>query len=246
MDVDFNHAESLGLDKKLFQTDLQAVLNDPDVDIAIELIGGTTTARDITKKFLKAGKNRRQAVLVCTDSFGEWKGLSLSEEPQLRLPAQAVFSGSGMHLLPIQADSQAALLDRLDKLSTQVALGESLPELAGQTLADFTNAESQTYTLGLVGSSTDELLSEIEHAQRGIERAFETGKDWQSPAGSAFSETPGRVHRVFNYGTEPVVINFAGLFPPCYANYNSTIFVDGPRCEGNSGRSHLEVIPPCE
>ena len=64
-------------------------------------------------------------------------------------------------------------------------------------------------------------------------------------AGSAFSETAGRVHRVFNYGTEPVVINFAGVFPPCYANYNINIFVDGPHCEGNSGRSHLERIPPC-
>ena len=66
------------------------------------------------------------------------------------------------------------------------------------------------------------------------------------PAGSAFSETPGRVHRVFNYGTEPVVINVAGVFPPCYANYNSNIFVNGPRCEGNSGQSLLENVPPCE
>ncbi len=41
-----------------------------------------------------------------------------------------------------------------------------------------------------MGSSTDELRREIEHAQRGIERAFETGKDWQSPAGSAFSAQP--------------------------------------------------------
>jgi len=65
------------------------------------------------------------------------------------------------------------------------------------------------------------------------------------PAGSAFSETPGRVHRVFNYGTEPVVINFAAVLPPCYANYNNAIFVDGPRCEGTSGRSLLEKIPPC-
>jgi quercetin dioxygenase-like cupin family protein len=64
-------------------------------------------------------------------------------------------------------------------------------------------------------------------------------------ADSAFSERSGRVHRVFNYGTEPVVINFAGVFPPCCANYNSSIFVDGPRCEGTSGRSHLEKIPPC-
>jgi quercetin dioxygenase-like cupin family protein len=65
------------------------------------------------------------------------------------------------------------------------------------------------------------------------------------PAGTAFSETAGRVHRVFNYGTEPVVINVVGIFPPCYANYNSNIFVDGPRCEGTSSRSLLEKNPPC-
>src|SRR6266567_2805802 len=64
-------------------------------------------------------------------------------------------------------------------------------------------------------------------------------------AGSAFSETPGRVHRVFNYGTVPVVINFTAIVPSCYGNYNNTILVDGPRCEGNSGKSHLEKVPPC-
>lgn len=64
-------------------------------------------------------------------------------------------------------------------------------------------------------------------------------------AGSAFSETPGRVHRVFNFGTVPVVINFTTIVPSCYANYNSTIFVSGPNCEGASGKSHLEKIPAC-
>ena len=64
-------------------------------------------------------------------------------------------------------------------------------------------------------------------------------------AGSAFSEIPGRVHQVFNNGTVPVVINFTVIVPPCYGNYNNTILVEGPRCEGRSGRSHLEQIPPC-
>src|SRR5207237_6879836 len=66
-----------------------------------------------------------------------------------------------------------------------------------------------------------------------------------APADIAFSETPALSNRVFNYETEPVVINFAAVLPPCYANYNNAIFVDGPRCEGTSGRSHLEKIPPC-
>ena len=65
-------------------------------------------------------------------------------------------------------------------------------------------------------------------------------------AGSAFSERPGRVHRVFNFGTDPVTIVFTGIFPACYGNYNITLFVpDGPRCEGDSGKAHLEKIPAC-
>jgi PfaB family protein len=140
--------------------------------------------------FQKTGENHRQAVLVCTGPSGELTGLELTDEPLLRLPCQSTFSSTGTHLMPIQADSQANLLDRLDQLSTQLALGESLPELASQYLANYDSTESHTYTLGLVSSSTDDLLREIEHAQRGIERSFETGKDWQSPVGSAFSAQP--------------------------------------------------------
>ena len=67
------------------------------------------------------------------------------------------------------------------------------------------------------------------------------------PAGSAFSETPGRVHRVFNYGTEPVVINFAAVFPPCYANYNSSIFVATDRAarELAADRTWKKSRPAC-
>ena len=65
------------------------------------------------------------------------------------------------------------------------------------------------------------------------------------PAGSAFSEKPGAVHRVFNFGTVPVVINFTAIVPSCYGGYNSTILVTGPTCEGDSDRSRLEKVPPC-
>ncbi len=139
---------------------------------------------------LKLTPSRRQAVLVCADTSGRSKGLVLTEQPQLRFPVQAAFSRAGMQLLPIQANSLDALLDRLDQLSVQLDSGASLSELANQCLADYDSTASQPCALGLVGASTDELRREIEHAQRGIERAFETSKDWQSPAGSAFSAQP--------------------------------------------------------
>jgi quercetin dioxygenase-like cupin family protein len=64
------------------------------------------------------------------------------------------------------------------------------------------------------------------------------------PAGSAFQEDPGHVHRIFNLGSVPVVVLRTDILPPCYVN-QGTIFVSGPNCEGNSGRSHLEPIAPC-
>src|SRR5512140_2422076 len=62
------------------------------------------------------------------------------------------------------------------------------------------------------------------------------------PAGTAFSEVPGKVHRVFNYGTVQAVFSWVEIYPAC-DTHQGTIFVNGPTCLGNSGRSRLEPIP---
>jgi quercetin dioxygenase-like cupin family protein len=64
------------------------------------------------------------------------------------------------------------------------------------------------------------------------------------PAGSAFDEPPGKVHRVFNLGSDPVVVIRTDILPSCY-QHQGTVFVTGPECEGDSERSHLEPIAPC-
>jgi quercetin dioxygenase-like cupin family protein len=63
-------------------------------------------------------------------------------------------------------------------------------------------------------------------------------------AGSAFEEAPGHVHQIFNLGSDPVVVLRTDILPACYKDHG-TIFVSGPSCEGDSGRSHLEPIEPC-
>ncbi len=63
-------------------------------------------------------------------------------------------------------------------------------------------------------------------------------------AGSATMEPPGRVHRLFNFGQEPVVCTGAAIFPGCDPN-NGTVFVNGPHCLGNSGKSQREPVPDC-
>lgn len=57
VDLDFTHARTLGLDEELFTNDLDTVLSDAEVSIVVELIGGTTIAKDVTKKILRAGKH---------------------------------------------------------------------------------------------------------------------------------------------------------------------------------------------
>lgn len=53
----FNTARQLGFDPSLFQEDLEVVLQDPDVQCVVELVGGTTTAKEFVERSLKAGKH---------------------------------------------------------------------------------------------------------------------------------------------------------------------------------------------
>jgi len=57
VDINFTTAQQLGLDPALFQKDLNVALNDPEVQCVVELIGGTTLARDVIRKALEAGKH---------------------------------------------------------------------------------------------------------------------------------------------------------------------------------------------
>ncbi len=57
VDIDFIVAEQIGLDKKLFCKDLGAAIGREDVQIVVELVGGTTAARTIVEKAIRAGKH---------------------------------------------------------------------------------------------------------------------------------------------------------------------------------------------
>jgi homoserine dehydrogenase len=57
VDVDFTHARDLGLDEKLFCTDLDAAIAREDVQIVVELVGGTTIAKKIVAQAIAAGKH---------------------------------------------------------------------------------------------------------------------------------------------------------------------------------------------
>ncbi|HUX49487.1 MAG TPA: homoserine dehydrogenase [Spirochaetia bacterium] len=57
VDRDFTNARKLGIPESAYTTDLQVALTDPDVKIVLELVGGTTIARDFIMRALTAGKH---------------------------------------------------------------------------------------------------------------------------------------------------------------------------------------------
>jgi hypothetical protein len=81
--------------------------------------------------------------------------------------------------------------------------------------------------VGVVEGRCEESAGVCEESAVGPQRV---GAAETNTAGSAFTELPGVIHRVFNYGTEPVEIIVTAIVPPRYAGYTGTILVNGPRC----------------
>ncbi len=68
----------------IFTLEYQDVINDPEVDIVVEVIGGTTIAKDIVEGALKAGKNVVTANKALMATFGdELMSLARKQEKEL-------------------------------------------------------------------------------------------------------------------------------------------------------------------
>ncbi len=70
-DLNFDHARAINLDESLFTKDIDQVLNDEDIDIVVELVGGTTIAKTITEKVLNAKKHIVTANKALLATYGE-------------------------------------------------------------------------------------------------------------------------------------------------------------------------------
>jgi homoserine dehydrogenase len=57
VDADIKRPRNFAVPPELLTTDLEKVLRDPDISVAIELVGGLEPARTIVLKLLEAGKN---------------------------------------------------------------------------------------------------------------------------------------------------------------------------------------------
>ena len=88
---DPKQAEAHGV-SNLFTLDYHDIVNDPDIDIVIELIGGTTVARDVVVSALEAGKNVVTANKALMATHGE-EVMHLAEKMNREIAFEASVGG---------------------------------------------------------------------------------------------------------------------------------------------------------
>lgn len=125
----------------------------------------------------------------------------------------------GPFILPVSGDDRRSLESRLDELMQDLESGKS-PAACSRKYFDI--LKPGKYSLALIGSDIRELQNEIDAARQGMAKAFQTGKDWFSVRGSAFSPNPmggkGKVAFVYpgGFSSYPQMgRDFFQLFPAC-------------------------------
>src|SRR5436190_20691536 len=68
---DLKKRRPVAIPRELLTTDWQSVVDDPNVDIVLELMGGTTLAREVTLRALKLGKPVVMANKALLSAHGE-------------------------------------------------------------------------------------------------------------------------------------------------------------------------------
>jgi len=112
VDVNFAYARRLGLDETLFTPDLEKALADPVVGAVVELVGGTTIAKDVIRRSLRAGKH----VVTANKALFALHGVelyALAREQGVCIALEASCAG-GIPILRVLCDGLIA--NRIDAL----------------------------------------------------------------------------------------------------------------------------------
>ena len=104
-------AESYGL-SDIFTTDFHEVIEDPEVDLVIELIGGTTFAKEVVIGALQNGKSVVTANKALMASCGE-EVMSLAEEKGVEIAFEASVGGANSIIVPLK---HSLIANRIDSI----------------------------------------------------------------------------------------------------------------------------------
>lgn len=104
-------AASRGL-QDIFTTDYHDIINDPEIDIVVELIGGTGVAKDVIVEALQAGKHVVTANKAIMASAGE-EIMDLAEEKGLEIAFEASVGGGIPIIDPLKHSLIANQIDSI-------------------------------------------------------------------------------------------------------------------------------------
>ena len=131
--------------------------------------------------------NPRRAAINQLTETGIAAHVILSEDLSSAKRESRYLEQRPFYLFAIATDTRLDLQTKITALQTALATGKPLARLASQTFCQYQQQSHLPYVLTLTGKNQETLAREIQRAFTGAAEAFETGKDWQTPAGSYFT-----------------------------------------------------------
>ncbi len=133
---------------------------------------------------------QRECLLTLPDSRNGWGHIRLVKDYQADLHSDQPFDNYGTYLLPLAFDQ---LEEGIKVIQANLKALKNCSNIAVYTrkaLKTFTERSEARYTLSIMGSSCQDLSAELDRALDALPRCFESGREWQTPAGSYFTPQP--------------------------------------------------------
>lgn len=140
--------------------------------------------------FLESGANRRIAAINSMEIDGSYAHLILSEVANQVERNSKYLEQMPYYLFALAADNRTSLLNQITTLKNNLQNSPSLSQLASKTFSEFQKHQHSNYAIAILARNQQELTREIDRAIQGVNIAFDTGKDWQTPLGSYFTANP--------------------------------------------------------
>ncbi|MGM3309237.1 beta-ketoacyl synthase N-terminal-like domain-containing protein [Anabaena sp. WFMT] len=176
--------------------------------------------------FIEPGTNKRIAAVNSMEANGSYAHLILSEEVSQIERRSRYLEQIPYYLYAIAAENRTSLLNQITALQQTLKEAPVLSQLASQTFREFQKHQHSNYAnyaIAILARNQEELTREIDRAISGVNLAFDTGKDWQTPLGSYFTAKPqgkkGKVAFVYPGSFTSYIgvgRNLLRLFPKIY------------------------------
>jgi len=186
----FHFAPISNVIKSALEINSQTHFPDPQFNCADNINSGENTQHLISPWFPLPYTEKREIAAQLKESNNQHPPIQLEKDYFSVHHTDHPFSNFQYFLLPVTINDAQHGTQTIENLKKKILECENLSEFIDQSLIEHENRDSSTHTLVVLGASKQELINELERAHSGIMNSFETGKDWQTPAGSYFTPKP--------------------------------------------------------